>query len=367
MSTSQTEKQLRPDYLKLPDSEWTPDEIKDRISILQKVAAKREAAEPAAVQEHTHFCLTSPIAHSPNVHCYCPCHGPTEQAEQPEPIEECLTCLGGGAVPATDSIEEHAGRVCPDCDGSGIAGTRLSGQPTGPSSRFHTQALAIVKRHFAKADVDEALVRDIVREMEMASVRQPAESAKPDLAQPWWVDWDDHSMEPLLAVLTDRGGQPSNLIGYVKWAEVDSAQPPIAPDVPQERRVHSVMTPEEYLAFKIEGWHEVDGFGNVGVRYLGIPDAPGEQAAPVAEAPQRQATGAYVEVLHGTCTLGYADCSLVEFAQGLKYFIEEESRKPNGDTHLIHTLQRAACIGWELARRGDKTDHEAGNRGRGSG
>lgn len=39
-----------------------------------------------------------------------------------------------------------------------------------------------------------------------------------------------------------------------------------------ERKPHKVMTPEEYAATPLQGWHEVcrdvDGFGGVGVRYL---------------------------------------------------------------------------------------------------
>ena len=39
------------------------------------------------------------------------------------------------------------------------------------------------------------------------------------------------------------------------------------------RKPHKTMTAEEYLAANIKGWHEVcwnvDGFGGVGVRYLG--------------------------------------------------------------------------------------------------
>ena len=38
-------------------------------------------------------------------------------------------------------------------------------------------------------------------------------------------------------------------------------------------KAHKVMTPEEYAAMPIKGWHEVcrdvDGFGGVGVRFLG--------------------------------------------------------------------------------------------------
>lgn len=44
-----------------------------------------------------------------------------------------------------------------------------------------------------------------------------------------------------------------------------------------ERRPHITMTPEEYAAIPIIGWHEVcrdvDGFGGVGVRYLGASPA----------------------------------------------------------------------------------------------
>jgi hypothetical protein len=36
---------------------------------------------------------------------------------------------------------------------------------------------------------------------------------------------------------------------------------------------HKVMTPEEYAAMPLKGWHEVcrdvDGFGGVGIRFLG--------------------------------------------------------------------------------------------------
>lgn len=55
----------------------------------------------------------------------------------------------------------------------------------------------------------------------------------------------------------------------------------------------------------------------------------------------------YDEVLAGTVALGYLDCTLLEYARGIKYFVDQESRKPNGDTHLINMLRRAACVGWE--------------------
>jgi len=42
----------------------------------------------------------------------------------------------------------------------------------------------------------------------------------------------------------------------------------------QKFKAHKVMTPEEYAAMPIVGWHEVcrdyDGCGGVGVRFLGV-------------------------------------------------------------------------------------------------
>lgn len=55
----------------------------------------------------------------------------------------------------------------------------------------------------------------------------------------------------------------------------------------------------------------------------------------------------YVDELAGTVAVGYLDCALLEYARGIKYFVDRESRKPNGDTHLINLLRRAACVGWE--------------------
>lgn len=49
---------------------------------------------------------------------------------------------------------------------------------------------------------------------------------------------------------------------------------PVAQRIAIELRpAHKVMTPEEYIRVPIIGWHEVcrdvDGFGGVGIRYLG--------------------------------------------------------------------------------------------------
>lgn len=50
-----------------------------------------------------------------------------------------------------------------------------------------------------------------------------------------------------------------------------------------DRRPHKTMTPEEYAAMPLIGWHEVcrdvDGFGGVGIRFLGEPSAATTDAA----------------------------------------------------------------------------------------
>ena|ERR1041385_5897762 len=56
-----------------------------------------------------------------------------------------------------------------------------------------------------------------------------------------------------------------------------------------------------------------------------------------------------VDLMAGSCSVGYLDCSVVEFARGIKYFIDQESRSVRCDTHLLNVLRRAACAAWELA------------------
>lgn len=45
-------------------------------------------------------------------------------------------------------------------------------------------------------------------------------------------------------------------------------------DKREDQPAHKVMTPEEYAATPLQGWHEVcrdvDGFGGVGIRYRGV-------------------------------------------------------------------------------------------------
>ena len=51
------------------------------------------------------------------------------------------------------------------------------------------------------------------------------------------------------------------------------------------RRAHKIMTPEEYAAMPLIGWHEVcrdvDGFGGIGIRYLGASALPQAHVNPV--------------------------------------------------------------------------------------
>lgn len=61
-------------------------------------------------------------------------------------------------------------------------------------------------------------------------------------------------------------------------------------------------------------------------------------------------TQEYEQILAGTLALGYMDCTLLEYARGIKYFVDQEARKYNCDTHLINLLRRAACAGWENIR-----------------
>jgi hypothetical protein len=58
---------------------------------------------------------------------------------------------------------------------------------------------------------------------------------------------------------------------------------------------------------------------------------------------------AIVDLMAGSCAVGYLDCSIVEFARGVKFFIDQEGRSLRCDTHLVNVLRRAACAAWELA------------------
>jgi hypothetical protein len=44
-------------------------------------------------------------------------------------------------------------------------------------------------------------------------------------------------------------------------------------DEAKRLKAHKIMTPEEYAALPLQGWHmvckDIDGFGGIGVRYLG--------------------------------------------------------------------------------------------------
>jgi len=66
-------------------------------------------------------------------------------------------------------------------------------------------------------------------------------------------------VQTMLEKLRDEAEQSTLTIGYSL--------------AKQKFKAHKVMTPEEYAAMPIVGWHEVcrdfDGFGGVGVRFLG--------------------------------------------------------------------------------------------------
>ena len=60
----------------------------------------------------------------------------------------------------------------------------------------------------------------------------------------------------------------------------------------------------------------------------------------------------YEEILRGvTAQLGYANCSMIEFAMAIKTCIETEMEKINPDKALIAVLIMAAQIGWELIEK----------------
>lgn len=58
---------------------------------------------------------------------------------------------------------------------------------------------------------------------------------------------------------------------------------------------------------------------------------------------------AVADLMAGSCSVGYLDCSIIEFVRGVKFFIDQESRGFRCDTHLLNVLRRAACVAWELA------------------
>lgn len=60
----------------------------------------------------------------------------------------------------------------------------------------------------------------------------------------------------------------------------------------------------------------------------------------------------YEKIMRGiTANLGYADCSMIEFARAIRTCIETEMEKINPDQALIATLINAAHIGWELIEK----------------
>jgi len=64
---------------------------------------------------------------------------------------------------------------------------------------------------------------------------------------------------------------------------------------------------------------------------------------------EKKSTDTIADLMAGSCAVGYLDCSIVEYARGVKFFIDQEGRSLRCDTHLINVLRRAACAAWELA------------------
>ena len=60
----------------------------------------------------------------------------------------------------------------------------------------------------------------------------------------------------------------------------------------------------------------------------------------------------YEEILkHVTSQLGYADCSMLDYATAIRACIETEMEKINPDQALIALLINAARVGWELIEK----------------
>ena len=60
----------------------------------------------------------------------------------------------------------------------------------------------------------------------------------------------------------------------------------------------------------------------------------------------------YNEILKPvTALLGYADCSMIDYAQAIRTCVETEMEKIDPDQALIALLINAACVGWELIEK----------------
>lgn len=202
----QESKQLRPDYWKLPILEWTPDEVRDRIKILEAIYRKRL---------------------------------PAEQAEQPEAEQRFVDkfYLSPDNVIFEVRVPENMNTTP---DGVKLYASRLAAKAarTESPSRFHAAALAIISHHTAKADVDEAFVDDLARELEMASALafQDAVTVARGCTDYGGGHHNDghmeafqHGIQTVITALEATAKNPHDS-QVTALRQIGTAQPPIAPD-----------------------------------------------------------------------------------------------------------------------------------------
>lgn len=97
------------------------------------------------------------------------------------------------------------------------------------------------------------------------------------------------------------------------------------------------------------GWHGTPSQMTVSNDLRTCPDCGGSGGL-ILDALEPAHKSAIAEIFTGVCTVGPMDCSLADFARGVKVYIEDESQSVRCDTHLIALLQRAACLAWENER-----------------
>lgn len=144
-------------------------------------------------------------------------------------------------------------------------------QPT--ESSFHAQALTVISRHTAKADVDEAFVNDIARELEMASVANERRALTDEMLV---CAYDYAVLEPTKCIGVRYyyiPGEPSDserlfcdeqCVVAKYQAEISATQPPIAPDT---QIISQITNLASAMQFKLDknarkpGWQTYDENG----------------------------------------------------------------------------------------------------------
>lgn len=91
------------------------------------------------------------------------------------------------------------------------------------------------------------------------------------------ADLNNPMAEPFAVIRTDAsirsGDGVEGTVISLHWERADAEAACRGLDEKSSRRAHKIMTPEEYATMPLIGWHEVcrdvDGFGGVGIRFLG--------------------------------------------------------------------------------------------------